>query len=57
MYDAGNKSGYYITDEFLLKDDNKLQLIIEPPKGLGRLATIEIDYNWKEKLENKYLEN
>lgn len=54
-YDDGDKSSYYATDYFLLKDNNKLQVTISVPSGMGRFATIEIDYNWKEKLERKYI--
>lgn len=55
LYYDGYKSGYSMTDNFLLKDDNKLQLIIGTPTSLGMVATIEIDCNWKEKLESKYI--
>ena len=47
-------SGYYLTDEILLKDNNILGLIIGVPDFQGDICEINIKYNWKEKLLNKY---
>lgn len=47
-------TGYYLSDEILLKDNNRLGIIIIVPNYQGDICEIEIEYNWKDKLKKKY---
>ena len=39
---------------FELKENNKINVVINLPRRLGSYAIFEMEYNWKEKLLNKY---